>query len=295
MAMQTYLSFLLDERSAKTIVLVRDDAKVEQDRRIKFNCKEQTISTCPWKPLSKCRAPTLPSRTTSSEDLGALVKKLAECEKKVSHVSSNHRSFDDSDEHADPNPFDTLSKDFLLQMPLHKRRLPLDAGLTSRSAIPLDPESPRSRSRKRGYGDPYLKTNAPDGSIQQERHRSEDYITLSHTQHLNLNGGKVDRAGGSRRRKKRNSSTEAPPMIPFRKESNDDLADISSKWKRNQEQKLVETLDSTIVNSTWEPRQQQEEERQTSNCLKQKKFLSFFTDTLSDEETRWLSLYDRPF
>ncbi|CAJ1965807.1 unnamed protein product [Cylindrotheca closterium] len=299
MAMQEYLSLLLKERSADTIVFVRDDAKVEQDRRIEFNNRtKQTNTTCPWKPLSKCRAPTLPSRTNSVEDLGAVVSKLAECEKQVSRVSSKHPSFDDEeddDENADFSPFDTLSKEFMLQRPLHKRNS-LDTGLTKISSVPLkDPdESPRSRSRNRVFSDSYLETQTPNVLIQHERRRSEDYLTLSHAQHMNLNGGrKINRTGGSIRRKARNNSTEAPPVIPFRKESDDDLAWSSSKQNRKEDQEVVETSDSTILNSTWEPLQQ--EHQRVSNCQKKKNLLSFFTDTLSDEETRWLSLYDRPF
>mmetsp|Transcript_439 Transcript_439/g.654 ORF Transcript_439/g.654 Transcript_439/m.654 type:complete len:254 (-) Transcript_439:308-1069(-) len=238
MAMQMYLSFLLCESSAKTIVLVRDDAKVEQHRRSRFNdCMEQT-DTCPWKPLSKSRAPTLPARTSSCEDLDALV----ECGGQSSLVSSNLSAGDDDylfgggvddypEEQFDLNPFNTLSKVFLSQMPeedcldspmsLHPRTLSL-GGILTRSPIPLDPKSTRS--------------SWP--------------ITLSHTQHLNLYG-KVGKAGGSSCGKGRNASTEAPPVIPFRKQSIDDLSRSSKQGKRKQE--LVEGLGNSILNFTWEP------------------------------------------
>lgn len=263
MAMQMYMSSLLDENSAKTIVLVRDDAKVEQHRRRKFNFIEQTSSsTCQWNPRSKSRAPTLPCRMASCEDLHTVQRPG-----KLKDLSTTNASFAVLEEDGCPgrrfdlNPIDTISNeteddDFDSPTSLHQIASSL-GDILARSPIPLDPTDQTTTN--------FL------------GNRATDYISLSHTQHLNLTG-KVDRAGSHG--KARNAHAEAAPVIPFRKESIDDFS------KRRQE--LGEGLDSTILNFTWEPLQDE-----TSKDATKERFLRFYAGTLSDEE-RCSPLHDPP-
>lgn len=293
-AMQTYLSHLLGEISAESIVLVRDDAKMEDRQRRTFNAhNKKQRSTSPWKPLPKSEAPILPARTISIEDFASMQKEAQE--QAVGSVYSYPPIDEDEDflfleddeeqDYAEEEELDERPKDFESNFsekesildtapPMRKRTSSLDNSFSRSSILMLDQLEPTCSSTTNMDTSLRTATNIMTAGQERMRRRFSDGLSLSHVQRLNLHGLIADfHADGSLTcNHKRCPPNETAPTKPFRKQSDDDLTHHPSK--RNQE-KLLDTLDHVILNSTWEPVNNKRDFHR------------------GDHEEAWASLHDR--